>query len=336
MEFIDETPIEKYSRQEVADLLGISKVTVYHYSKQNKIRKVPDPHKIMREAHYYKEEVDKLAEEKRKIETVGYSIPQLRKKLGVSDQKIYSLIKEHDLVVNKIPHGDERFIYDIPEDTARWIERELTRTASARGIRSEFYDSNLDIAIFQRFSSKDQSGIRLKRNNIGEWGFYSASLSWIPYKKGINEYGYVADYNIHRPLIKLKGKGYTDFILPKDYEYTFLFLDFVYANRGIENIRLREHEGHIALSVKSGLMQIIEPLNEKFPIDLLDSFLKNGGAGEVIFHEDEWHFISGYRKTSLELPISLLNDVQKIADQEQQHTSEIIEKAIKQFVESNG
>lgn len=87
--------------------------------------------------------------------------------------------------------------------------------------------------------------------------------------------------------MKVKGKGYTDFILPKDYEYTFFLLDFIYANRGIENIRLREYEDHIALSVKSGLMQIIKPLNDKFPKDLLDSFLKNGGAGEVIIHEDE-------------------------------------------------
>lgn len=323
-----------YSRQEVADLLGISKVTVYHYAKQKKIIKVPDPHKVMREAHYFKEEVDKLAEEKNKNKTVGYSTSQLSRKLGVSDQKIYALINENNLHVNKIPYGDERFIYDIPEETANWIEKELVRTAPTRGNRSEFYDSNLDVALFQRFSSKDQQSIRLKRNHLGEWGFYSASLSWIPFEKGINEYGYVADYSIHRPLIKVKGKGYTDFILPKNYEYTFFLLDFIYENRGIENIRLREYDNHLALSVKSGLMQILGPLDKRFPIDLLDSFLTNGGAGEVLFYEDEWHFISGYRKTSIELPIAMLGNLKKVADQEEQNINEIIEKAIKQYIDS--
>lgn len=331
IEYKDEN---KYSRQEVADILGISKATVYHYAKQRKIKKVPDPHKIMREAYYYKEEVDKLAEEKNQQEKVGYSTSQLSKRLGVSSQKIYALIKEYNLNVNEIPYGDERFIYDIPETTAKWIEQELKRTSATRGIRSEFYDSTLDLAIFQLFTSNNQQVNRLLRNKDGDWGFLSSSGSWIPYDRGITKYEYTPVYNIHRPLIKMKGRGYTDFILPKDSLSSFLFLDFIYANRGIENIRLREYEEHLSLSVKSGLMQIISPIESTLTIKIINSFLQNGGAGEILFDENEWNFISGYRKTAIELPISLIEDMQKVADQEQMYTNELIEKAIQQFIDS--
>ena len=52
---------EWYTQKEVAERLGVSKATVYHYAKQGKIRKIADPHRLHREARYYKEEVDRLA-----------------------------------------------------------------------------------------------------------------------------------------------------------------------------------------------------------------------------------------------------------------------------------
>ena len=55
-------------RKEVVKLLGILKVTVYHYAKQGKIRKVPDSHHTMREAKDFKEEeVDVLAEQRNQV-----------------------------------------------------------------------------------------------------------------------------------------------------------------------------------------------------------------------------------------------------------------------------
>ncbi|MGR5878850.1 helix-turn-helix domain-containing protein [Bacillus pacificus] len=55
---------EWYTQKQVAERLGVSKATVYHYAKQNKIRKMADPHRLHREARYYKEEVDRLASER--------------------------------------------------------------------------------------------------------------------------------------------------------------------------------------------------------------------------------------------------------------------------------
>ena len=57
---------EWYTQKEVAEKLGVSKATVYHYAKQGKIRKIADPHRLHREARYYKEEVDRLAHGERR------------------------------------------------------------------------------------------------------------------------------------------------------------------------------------------------------------------------------------------------------------------------------
>lgn len=320
-----------YTRKEVADLLGISKVTVYHYAKQNKIRKVPDPHHAMREARYFKEEVDALAEKRQQAQAEGYSTSALSKKLGITQQRIYQLIRENELIVHEVPHGDERIRYVIPEETAEWIKNKIEQTAPTRGIRSEFYDSSLDISLYQLFTSSERSDARLVRNENGEWGFYSTTRSWIPYERAIQHFGYKPAYSIHRPLVKVTG--YTDFVLPKENELSFLFLDYMYIRRGIENIRLREHDDHLALSVKAGAVQITESLHSSLNESVIRSFLE-GGAGDIIFEEEEWLFISGYRKTSIELPVTMLDTLHQLAINENSSLNELIEQAIKDFIQA--
>ena len=322
---------EYYTRQQVADMLGISKVTVYHYAKQGKIRKVPDPHRTRKEALYFHEEVEALAKQKQEIKVEGFSTTSLSKKLGISQQKIYQLIKDNNLLVHEVPHGDERIRYVIPEETAEWMKEELERTAPARGIRSEFYDSSLDIALYQLFTSSDRLDSRVMRNDEGEWGFYSSSRTWIPYGKAVQQFGYKPSYQIHHPLLKVTG--YTDFILPKDNGLSYLFLDYIYLRRGIENIRLREHDEHLALSVKSGPMQVTDSLPAVLSETVIRSFLE-GGAGDVLFEEDDWLFISGYRKTSIELPVSMLETLHHLATEENSSLNELVEQAIHAFLKS--
>ncbi len=318
-----------YTRTEVADLLNISKVTVYHYSKQKKIRKVPDPHRTMREARYYKEEVDALAKQRNELKIEGYTTSELGKKLGVTQKKIYQLINEHNLFVHQVPHGDERIRYIIPEETAAWMKEEIERTAPIRGIRSEFYDSTLDIALFQLFFTKDKYATRVLRNTDGEWGFYNSTRSWVPFELGVQKYGYSPAYEIHRPL--LKASGYTDLVLPKGNELSFLFLDYMYVRRGIENIRLREHDDYLALSIKSGPMQVTDSLPAELTEEIVLSFLEDG-AGKIIFEDEDWLFISGYRKTSIELPVKMLDALRDFGKKDQLNTNEVIEQAIEKFL----
>lgn len=75
--------VEWYTQKEVADLLGVSKATVYHYGKQKKIIKILDPHRLHKEARYEKAEVDRLVDEKQSFPT-GMSPNDVAKKLGLS------------------------------------------------------------------------------------------------------------------------------------------------------------------------------------------------------------------------------------------------------------
>lgn len=70
-----------------------------------------------------------------------------------------------------MPYGDERIRYVIPEETLSWIKQEIERTAPTRGIRSEFYDSTLDISLYQLFTSSERADTRVVRNSDREWGF---------------------------------------------------------------------------------------------------------------------------------------------------------------------
>lgn len=320
-----------YTKQEVAKMLGIAEVTVYHYSKQNKIRKVEDLHHASREARYYKEEVDALVEKRKHAQVEGYSTADLSKELGVSQQKIYQLINDHQLKVHEVPYGDERIRYVIPEDTAGWIKQEIERTAPTRGIRSEFYDSTLDISLYQRFTSPERVETRVVRNPDREWGFYSSSHKWIPYGAAIKKFNYAPAYSIHQSSLKVSG--YTDFVLPKDNELSYVFLDFIYTRRGIENIRLREHEEYLALSVKSGPIHVSENVPAALNISTIHSFLE-GGAGNVLFEEDEWIFVSGYRKTSAELPVPMINALHALAKKDKLTINELVEQAIQEFLQS--
>lgn len=284
----------------------------------------------MREARYYKEEVDALVEQRKADKVEGYSTSEVSKELAISQQKIYQLIEDNELMVHKVPYGDERIRYVIPEETLRWIKDEIERTAPTRGVRSEFYDSALDISLYQLFTSTQRGETRVVRNADREWGFYSSSHTWIPYAEAIKQLKYTPTYSIHRPSLKVSG--YTDFILPKDNELSYVFLDFMYSKRGIENIRLREHEEHIELSIKSGPLQVKDSVPAALTVTAIQSFLE-GGAGDVLFEEDEWIFVSGYRKTSVDLPVSMLDKLHKLAKQEQTTTNELVEQAIQKFVQ---
>ena len=106
---------EWYTQKEVAERLGVSKATVYHYAKQGKIRKIADPHRLHREARYYKEEVDQLAMERGQYPT-GMRPSEVAKQLGLSVQSVYKYIKDGTIKAVEVPFGDERTTYVISEE----------------------------------------------------------------------------------------------------------------------------------------------------------------------------------------------------------------------------
>ena len=317
-----------YTRQEVADLLGVSKATVYHYAKQKKIIKIEDPHRLIREARYEREEVDALAEERKRNEPTGLRPSELAKQLGVPTQRIYALIQETDLPIEELPLGDERTIYSISEEAAAWIRREITRKAPVRGTRAEFYDSTYDVALYQLFEADNGQSVRVLRNDNQDWGFYLQSSIWIPFTTAVEMYHYKAAYPIHQKTMAIRG--YTDFSLPKELPTSYVFLDFVYEVWGIENIRIREHDTTIELSIKSGEISLSIALPDAITRDLIDELLV---AGDILIQEEEWHLMSGYRRTTFDLPTNMLDSLQSIAKGIDLSMSEYVEEAIREKFE---
>ncbi|WP_186670662.1 helix-turn-helix domain-containing protein [Sporosarcina sp. BP05] len=316
-----------YTRQEVADILGISKATVYHYAKQKKIIKIANPHRLIREVRYKQEEVDALAIERQRHQPLGLRPSTLAKQLGVTPQRIYALIRETTLPVDELPVGDERTIYSIPDETADWIRQEIERTASARGTRVEYYDAKFDIVLYQLFRTQQGQEMRVLRNDDQEWGFYLQSRAWIPFTNGIYAYQYEAAYPIHQPNRRVRG--YTDFLLPKDMQESFDFLDFVYQVWGIENIRIREHDTHIDLSIKSGEIAVPIPVPDILTESIIKQFLV---LGDVVIEEAEWTLISGYRRTTFDLPSNLLDELQGISKEKDLSMSEYVEDALREKI----
>lgn len=317
-----------YNRQEVADLLGVSKATVYHYAKQKKIIKIENPHRLIREVRYKREEVDALAAERKRNEPTGLRPSELAAELNVTTQRIYTLIQETEYPVDELLVGDERTIYSIPKETADWIRGEIKRTVPVRGTRAEFYNVAQDIVLYQRFQQENGQDIRVLRNEKQEWGFYLQAQIWVSFADAIETYGYKPAYTIHQQTMRIKG--YTDFKLPKDSPASFDFLDFVYETWGIENIRLREYDMHMTLSIKSGEIQLSRSVPETLTQEVIEKFLV---LGDVVIEEDTWHLVSGYRRTTFDLPNVMLDSLQVLASDQRVSMSEYVEEALREKFE---
>lgn len=312
-----------YTRKEVAAKLEISLGTVYHWAKQGKLVKIYDPLNNVREARYRKEEVEALFDNKIDNQPEGIRPSTLANQLKVPVAKIYNLIREKELPVDDFAIGDERRGISIPEELVAVIQKEVEKNLSKRGTSTEFFNYQYDIALFQRFTTRNGQDIRVMRNNKLEWGFYHQSRAWIPYLDGLSEHKYEQAYEIHHDNITVKG--YVDFILPKDLNESFDFLDFAYENWGVENVRVRELDEHIELSIKSGTHQLTTQRPESLTEPIIEKFTQ---AGHVNIREQQWELESGTRSLMLEIPEDLMKLVRKAAKKGNVSMSAYIESVL--------
>ncbi|MDW7616660.1 helix-turn-helix domain-containing protein [Peribacillus simplex] len=309
--------VEWYTQKEVADLLGVSKATVYHYGKQKKIIKILDPHRLHKEARYEKAEVDRLVYEKQSLPT-GMSPNDVAKKLGLSVQSVYKYIQDGSIKAKAVPYGDERITYVISETAYQEAEKILKPTETKRPKKNEYYDSKKDIALYQRFHSSKIPEARVARNEENVFGFYLPNIQkWLTYEEGMKSYTLKPSYSIHQST--LDYKGYVELQVPKNEVVFYPFLDYLYEIWGMENIRIREQNETVLLYVRAGEKPL---LSEVFGIADILPFLINGEIYQV---ENTLIIRSLYRKTSFELPIELLDKISKIAELEEISISKWIE-----------
>ncbi|MDM5281912.1 helix-turn-helix domain-containing protein [Peribacillus frigoritolerans] len=316
--------VEWYTQKEVADLLGVSKATVYHYGKQKKIIKILDPHRLHKEARYEKAEVDRLVDEKQSFPT-GMSPNEVAKKLGLSVQSVYKFIQDGSIKAIAVPYGDERITYVISETAYQEAEKLLKPSETQRPKKFEYFDSKNDIALYQRFHSSKIPEARVVRNEENVFGFYLPNIQkWLTYEEGMKTYTLKPSYSIHQP--PLDYKGYVELQVPKNEVVFYPFIDYLYEIWGVENIRLREQSETVLLYIKAGE----KPLkSEVFGIaDILPYLI----SGEIHHEDDSLILRSSNRKTSFELPIELLETISDLAEQEGLSLSKWVEQKLSSII----
>lgn len=321
----ESAPVKSYTQSEVANLLNISKSTVYHYSKQKKIHKIEDPFQLQRGVRYRAEEVDAMLS-KVKIQPTGYKPSVVAKKLGISTQTIYKYIRDGIISADEIPFGDERSSFVISEESIEAAKIQIREMEPERARKAEYYDSQNDIALFQCFHSFKIAEARAMKNKENEWVFYlPLSQSFITYKEGIKDFDLVPVYSIHKD--SLDYKGYSHLMIKKTEDIFYPLIDFLYTQLGVENVRIRDRKNIVQLSVKAGTI----PFNrEYFSFEDVLPFVKEGtwelsGTSLIIK--------SAYTRTTVELPIEMHKAIKKIISKENITISQYIERILEDVLE---
>lgn len=310
-----------YTQDEVAEILGVSKQTVYLYAKKGLIKRIPDPYRVYPYARYEREEVDRLAE---KREFSGYSPSQVAKKLGISKQTIYRFINEGLIEYRKVPFGTKRTRYSITEKGLKQAQKIIERNKRYGVYKYEYYDSRLNIALFQKFSSDTIKDARLIKNQENEWQFYVPETGeTFSYQEGIEKHQLKSAYSINQK--RMPNNGYAQLAFPKEFRYLYRVIDYFYQTWGVENIRIREEERRIRLFVKSGR----KTFDESIPFDELKPFITDG---EILIVEGRIIVQSAYQKTSLNLPVSMLNKLSTLAKRQGISRNQLIEDILDDYL----
>lgn len=176
-----------YTKKEVAELLGIAESTVYSLARQGKLEVIPDPHRIRRSTQYTFNSVQTLMNERNVGKNTGKSVRDFAIEIGVAKNKIYPLLQEMHLEVETVSLSEVRKQYYLPIETQN-ILREHFQQSNYRGSRNDFYSKELDVALYQSFTSENGQTLRVTCNKELEWGFYLTSGNWIGYKEAVDAY----------------------------------------------------------------------------------------------------------------------------------------------------
>ena len=106
------------------------------------------------------------------------------------------------------------------------------------------------------------------------------------------------------------------------------FIDFIYESWGIENIGIREREQSIYITMKAGEASL--PNLNPFSLNQLIPFVQEG---TIEIAEASLVVRSAYRKTNLEFPIKMLNEVKQLAEKKNLTMSQWVEQVIQQTLQ---
>ncbi len=318
--------MEWYTQKEAAEILGVSKTTIYHYSKQGKIKKIPDPHRLHKEARYYKEEIDQMAAALAEQPT-GYKPSEVAKYLGLSVQSVLKYIQNGEIRAEEVPFGDERISYIITEPAFQEAKELFGPQPYERIRKGEYYNSNHGTALYQHFQSPLIQTARVTLDNDLNWGFtLPQSQNWITIEEGLHQYKLQPTYDIHQQ--PFPNKGHATFQIPYKIDILYPFIDYLYKNWGIENVGIRDLKDSILIMVRAGEKAFS---NVPFSLEDIKPFLIDG---IIDLAEDVFVVRSAYKKTNIDLPINMITRIKELANEEDPSLtmSQWIEKELNKII----
>lgn len=317
-----------YSKKEVAKLLRIAESTVYQYATQNKIKALPNPYKVLSEAQYDKKSVDELRVKLNIDGITGMSISSFAKEQKVPQNKIYKLIHSHGLEVDLVPRGEVRKQYFIPKNTQEELAKILEESKQKRGTRTDFYLHSEDIALYQVFLGANGNQYRVTRKGANKWGFYLHTGEWIDFSKALENFKLKPMYKIHQKTVR--SIGYANFVIPKDTDEIYEYIDFVYRTWGIENCSISEEEKFLNISLKSGRWKAVDYTPyEEFALHLT-SYAEIGSI-ELIngFYEVE----GDIKRTTIDFSIGIYHKLLEHVESNKTNLRDVVEEALEKYLE---
>lgn len=283
-----------YTRKKVAELLGISERTVYSYVKDEKIKAVPNPYRMRKEALYYRAEVDALVNERKELNMYKTaSISSVAKQLDVSRQHIEYLIKANELPTNRVEVNNTVRI-TLPDSTIEALAPlvEESKNKSPKYRKSTYYNEDYNLVLHQKFI--DDEGVTFRvavHDNV--WGYEDTREGvFIDYKTSETMLRLKPAYDIDKPAIK--ETIYVELTLPKNQTISWLIFDYLLATRGIENLSMRDEAETIQLFIIQGIINLKD---NPLPIDIQEEQLPQFvTAGDIVINDNELFLVGSSRR----------------------------------------
>lgn len=274
-----------YSVHETAKLLNLSVASVYSYERKGVLKREEDPHHLKSSMTFSKELVDKLVDEKKKLDDSGLSISQFSKKVGVHEGKVKDAINELNLDVPMVRRSIYSNImrYSLTQDQERQLTEYLSRQKVTRAKRNHLYYPTPDIALYQAFNIAGEQRVRLILGKKNELGFQLDSETFVPYTTAIKEFDIEPVYGIHKEK-QNNQQSFSDIIVPTGKKAFYQILDTIYNVCGVENFNADFRHGKIIISVRNGTYP------SDYSITALSAIQQYLELGDVEVSDGAWHF----------------------------------------------
>lgn len=302
-----------YTIAEVAKALGCTIPTVYSYEKRGLIEKVDDPHNLYGTSRFERAGVDRLKQEKERLDAAGRSITDVAQRLGVYPQKIKDAIATLKLDIQQVPSSIQsaKQRYAITEEQERQIGQYLKRQKMTRIKRNHLYFPASDTALYQSFLLAGEQPVRLRRNEQGEIGFYLDHQVFLPYLEALRSYDLEPRYGLHQER-QITQLGFTDLTVSTGKKAFYQILDVLYAVCGVENFNAEIRDGKLVASIRNGRY----PVNG-FATDEAFRVLQAAIiSGKVESNGGYWVFARSDRTVQLVFEEAVYEELQGIAEAE--------------------